>query len=253
MTRIFEAVAGRRGWIISDGTGNNVRARGMLDQLPLAYEIERVAPITTITPPRSFSLERLRALRQELPPDIAALLKPRVAVLLGGPNGAFNCAKVALARLLAALRTLAGQGARLMVTPSRRTRLEVMAFGREATAGSRRLLSDGSGSNSDPTFLAHAAFIAPASSVNITGEPCATGRPVYVFTPAGGSPKFVRFHEGLYRYGATRPLPDPFKRLESWSYAPPSSSDAIAAEIVRRWLKRRQMLGVRPPVHAREA
>jgi len=342
MTNMFEAVAGRRGWIISDGkTGNEVQARGLLDALPLAYEIKRVAPsglwhalspwgpvnpterfgtpqsqfhppwpdfavsigrlttpylrrlkqvagfttftvilqnprvpaktadlfwvpqhdtmrgpnvITTITPPHSFSLERLRELRAQLPPDIAALPKPRVAVLLGGPNGTFNYTRVALARLGAALRTLAAQGAGLMVTPSRRTPLAVMAFVREATAGSRRLLWDGSGSNPYPTFLAHAdAFIAPADSVNMTGEPCATGKPVYVFTPAGGSPKFVRFHEALYRYGATRPLPDPFKRLESWSYAPLNSSDTIAAEIVRRWLKRTQMLGVRPPVHASEA
>jgi hypothetical protein len=48
-------------------------------------------------------------------------------------------------------------------------------------------------------------------------------------------------------------LPDPFERLESWSYVPLSSSDAIAAEIARRWLKRRQMLGAPPPAHASEA
>jgi mitochondrial fission protein ELM1 len=69
-----------------------------------------------------------------------------------------------------------------------------MALVREATA--RRLLWDRSGSSPYPAFLAHAdAFLAPADAVNMTGEPSATGKPVYVFTPAGGSPKFVRFHE----------------------------------------------------------
>ena len=53
----------------------------------------------------------------------------------------------------------------------------------------------------------------------MTGEPCATGKPVYVFAPEGGSPKFTRFHEALRRHGATRPLPDRFERLETWSYA----------------------------------
>jgi mitochondrial fission protein ELM1 len=66
---------------------------------------------------------------------------------------------------------------------------------------------------------------------------------VYVFEPAGGSPKFARFHEALRRRGATRPLPTRFDRLEMWSYPPISSAENIAAEIARRWLKRRRMLG----------
>ena len=87
---------------------------------------------------------------------------------------------------------------------------------REATAGAPRLLWDGEGANPYPAFLAHAdAFIAPADSVNMTGEPCATGKPVYVFEPEGGSPKFTRFHEALRRHGATRPLPERFERLET--------------------------------------
>ena len=109
------------------------------------------------------------------------------------------------------------------------------------------------GENPYPQFLAHAdAFIAPADSVNMTGEPCATGKPVYVFEPEGGSAKFTRFHEALRRHGATRPLPERFERLETWSYAPLNSSETIAAEIARRWLKRRQMLGA-PPAAARRA
>src|SRR5262249_62030494 len=148
---------------------------------------------TTLTAPHSFSRERLRELRAHLPPEIAALPKPRVALLLGGPNGYFTYTKPALARLAAALGTLAAQGVGLMVTPSRRTPPEVVAFVRETTAGTRRLLSEGAGANPYPAFLAHAdAFIVPADSVNMTGEPCATGKPVYVFTPAGGSSKFTR-------------------------------------------------------------
>jgi uncharacterized protein len=342
MTEALEPVAGKRGWIISDGkTGNEVQSRGVFDALRLDYEIKRVAPaglwqalspwgpvspaerfgapqsqfhppwpdfavatgrlttpyirrlkqlagfttytvilqnpkvpantadlfwvpehdhrrgpniITALTAPHSFSRERLRALRAQLPPNIAALPSPRVAVLLGGPNGDFAYTKASLACLAAALRTLALQGAGLMITPSRRTPPPVVAFLREATAGARRFLWDGSGDNPYPAFLAHAdAFIAPADSVNMTGEPCATGKPVYVFSPTGGSAKFVRFHEALRRYGATRPLPSPFERLESWSYVPLSSSDAIAAAIAQRWVRRRQMLGARSPAHASEA
>jgi mitochondrial fission protein ELM1 len=75
------------------------------------------------------------------------------------------------------------------------------------------------------------------------GEPCATGRPVYVFEAEGGSAKFTRFHEALRRHGATRPLPERFERLEPWTYEPLNSSETIAREIAARWVKRRQMLG----------
>src|SRR5258708_803752 len=45
MTEALETVAGRSGWIISDGkTGNDVQARGVFDALQLDYAMKRVAP-----------------------------------------------------------------------------------------------------------------------------------------------------------------------------------------------------------------
>jgi mitochondrial fission protein ELM1 len=336
MTQARDAVAGRSGWIISDGkAGNDVQTRGVFDAMGLGYETKPVDPkgiwrvlspwgpvapserfgmaagqfrppwpefaiaigrlttpyirrlkqaaglatftiilqnpkvgarsadlfwvpehdtrrgpnvITSLTAPHSFTARRLEQLRAVVPPAIAALRRPRVAVLLGGPNGDFRYTPAALARLAAALGSLARLGASLLVTPSRRTPPEVTQFVREATAGAVRIFWDGTGENPYPQFLAHAdAFIAPADSVNMTGEPCATGKPVYVFEPEGGSAKFARFHEALRRHGATRPMPASFERLETWEYAPLNSSEAIATEIAQRWWKRRQMLGAPRP------
>jgi uncharacterized protein len=102
---------------------------------------------------------------------------------------------------------------------------------------------DGTGANPYPAFLAHAdMLVVTADSVNMCGEACATGRPVYVFTPSGGSPKFNRFHAGLARHGATRPLPEAAAALESWSYEPLDSAAAIATEIERRWQQRYAMM-----------
>ncbi len=131
-----------------------------------------------------------------------------------------------------------------MITASRRTPAPVAEFVRDAAAGPNCLFWNGQGQNPYAAFLAHAdAFVVPADSVNMTGEPCATGKPIYVFEPEGGSAKFKRFHEALRRYGATRPLPERFERLETWSYRPLNSAGTIATEIARRWTKRRQMLG----------
>jgi len=200
--------------------------------------------ITTLTAPHGFTARRLAELRASLPAQIAALPQPRVSLLVGGPNGDFRYTPAALRRLATALHSLGRLGAGLMVTPSRRTPEPITELVREATQGSPRIFWDGKGENPYPHFLAHAdAFIVTADSVNMTGEPCATGRPVYVFEPEGGSAKFTRFHDALRRHGATRPLPESFERLETWSYAPLNSAETLAAEIARRWAKRRQMLG----------
>jgi mitochondrial fission protein ELM1 len=329
------AVAGRSGWIVSDGkAGNDTQTRGVLDALGLDYQIKRVDPsgiwkvlspwgpvdpaerfgtaasqfhapwpdfavaagrlttpyirrlkrvagratftiilqdpkvgagaadlfwvpehdrrrgpnvITTLTSPHSFTARRMAELRRSMPPEIAALPVPRIAVTLGGPNEDYRYTPAAVARLAAALRSLAALGAGLMITPSRRTPAEIAAFVREATQGAQRWFWDGAGENPYPAFLAHAdAFIAPADSINMVGEACATGKPIYVFEPEGGSPKFARFHAALARHGATRPLPARFESLEPWSYAPLNSAETIAAEIAWRWSRRRQMLGSAP-------
>lgn len=191
---------------------------------------------TTITAPHRFSPERLAALREHPPAFIAALPRPRVAVLLGGPNGKYDYTPAATERLANALRSLADLGAGIMATASRRTPPALKEAVRALLRGGPHYFWDGEGENPYPHFLANAdAFISPADSVNMTGEPCASGRPVYVFEPDGGSRKFARFHAALRQYGATRPCPDRFERLEIWSYEPLHSADAIAAEIARRW------------------
>ena len=200
--------------------------------------------LTTLTAPHSFTPRRLAELRRAMPPGIAALPAPRVSVTLGGPDGNYRYSAAALARLAGALHSLGTLGAGLMITPSRRTPAEVAAAVRDATEGLPRLFWDGTGDNPYPHFLAHAdALVAPADSVNMVGEACATGKPVYLFEPDGGAPKRARFHDALRRHGAIRPLPERFAALEAWTYAPLNSAETIAAEIARRWMARRQMPG----------
>lgn len=196
--------------------------------------------MTTLTAPHRFSPERLAELRAQMPDEIARLPQPRVAVLLGGPNGKYDYTQATAARLATVIQSLRDLGAGIMMTASRRTPAEVTAAVSAALPSAGAYFWQGEGANPYPYFLAHAdAFIVPADSVNMTGEPCATGRPVYVFEPEGGSPKFERFHEALRRHGATKPCPDRFERLEDWSYTPLNSAKVIAAEIARRWAARR--------------
>ena len=192
--------------------------------------------ITTLTAPHGFSEARLRALAEVEPACIAALPRPRVAVMLGGSNGDYAYSPAALTRLAHVFRAFGNCGASLLITPSRRTEPAIVNCARAAAEGIPNFFWDMHGDNPYPSFLAHAdAFLAPADSINMTGEPCVTGRSVYVFHPDGGSAKFQRFHDALVRYGATRPANEAFQRFETWRYEPLNSTAIIAREIAQRF------------------
>lgn len=191
--------------------------------------------ITTLTAPHSYSPERLRALSHDMPPKIAALPAPRVAVLVGGRGAGFAFKSADIARFVAALGDIAARGASFLITPSRRTPAALIDAVAEATAGAPRIIWDGTGENPYPYFLACAdRFVVSADSVNMTGEACATGKPVHVFMPHGGRPKFHTFHRSLQEIGATRELREGPDTLEKWEYTPIHAASRIAEEIARR-------------------
>lgn len=195
--------------------------------------------LVTQTSPHSYSPKRLARLRRELPPEIEALPHPRVAVVLGGKNGCYKFTDADDDRLAGALASIGRLGASFMVTPSRRTHARLLRVADEATQDRPRILWDGTDPNPYPLFLAAADWlVVTADSVNMTGEACATGRPVYVFEPSRGSRKFRQFHQRLQGIGATRLLPSTVERLEDWSYAPIDSAAVIAREVERRYVLR---------------
>jgi uncharacterized protein len=88
---------------------------------------------------------------------------------------------------------------------------------------------DGSGDNPYFGFLGSSdAVVVTCDSVNMVGEAAATGKPVYIIELDGGSPKFRRFLDGMYAYGAARPFDG---RLENWTYVPLNATHDIARAI----------------------
>lgn len=198
--------------------------------------------ITTVISPHGITGADLEARRAGPAPAIEALAPPRVAVILGGRNAVYRYTEDDDRRLVGALRDVAQLGASFLITASRRTHAELLAAVDAATAEAPRILWRGEqdGTNPYTDFLARADhFIVTADSVNMTGEACATGRPIYVFHPSGGSAKFTRYHESLEALGAVRRLPERLAALEQWHYEPQISADLIAGEIERRYWQRR--------------
>ncbi len=189
---------------------------------------------TTPTSPHPFGARRLRDLRADVALDIAALPRPRIAVMLGGRSRHYPYSDADHARLSRALAALAQSGASFLVTGSRRTHDALTAAVEGALAGAPALFNRGE-INRYPEFLAHAdRIIVTGDSVNMTSEAAATGRPIYVFAPSGGKGKFDRFHAVLQQYGATRPLPETPDGFPDWRYEPIDSTVLIAEEIRTR-------------------
>ena len=155
---------------------------------------------TTLTAPHSFTAKRLAELRRTMPPAIAALPRPRVSVILGGKNAVYKFRDEDDERLARSFARSGRLGVSFLITPSRRTHDRLRRVVEEATRAFPRIFWDGQGPNPYGDFLAHGdLFVVTADSVNMVGEACATGKPVLVFTPGGGSAKFRRFHAAFKR------------------------------------------------------
>ena len=164
----------------------------------------------------------------------AHLPHPRIAVLIGGPNGVYSMGPQDMQHLADQLAQLCrNHGAGLMVTPSFRTGDANKAILRQVLDGLPAAIWDGSGDNPYFGLLGLAdAIVATPDSVNMVTEAASTGKPVYIAHLPGGSRKFDDFHKAMRDDGITRPLTGD---LQQWSYQPVNDTALAADEVRRRW------------------
>ena len=204
--------------------------------------------VSTLTPPNRFTPALLAALRSASDSRIDDLSGPRVMLALGGTSKAWRWTSGDIDKLVAALCVLGQGGVSFLATASRRTPPALTSAVTAALRPFPHVVYAGEGDNPYPRFLAKAdAVVVTADSVSMTGEACATGRPVFVFRPSGGSAKFERFHDALSAAGATVPLtaataPDLLAHLgKPWQAL--QAAGAIARVIEERWMNRARYLG----------
>ena len=163
--------------------------------------------------------------------------RPFVAVLVGGTSKDFRFEPEDSRRLVAGLRALAGTGAFLAMTTSRRTPADLAAALAELAAETGGYLWNGEGDNPYGALLGRAeALVVTADSTNMVGEALATGAPVRVFRPSGGSRKIDRFLQSLEQAGHVRPFNGP---IEGDRQEALDATDAVAADLVERYLAHR--------------
>ncbi len=199
---------------------------------------DNVFPI--IGSPSRVTADIIRQDAETLQPAVASLPRPLAALLIGGPNSAFDMSRKSAMRIARAVRKVARAGGGVMVTASRRTPREAVAMVQKALEGYPHFIWDGSPIHglANPYFgmlgLADLILVTE-DSVNMASEAAMTGTPVHIIAlarrPGASALKFDRFHAALANRGASRLFSG---RLDDWIYDPLDETARVAAEIVRR-------------------
>jgi hypothetical protein len=180
---------------------------------------------------------KLAAAAARLGDQVQHLPRPRIAVLVGGDNGAYRLTPTLMgdfAENLVALSRAIGAG--FMVTPSRRTGADNEAILRARMREVPSVVWDGQGENPYFAYLGLAdGIIVTCDSISMISEACSTGKPVYMVALEGDSTRFHKFHQAMTQAGMIRPFENrPGDAFESWSYPPLDDTEQVAAEVRRR-------------------
>lgn len=165
----------------------------------------------------------------------AALPRPRIAVLLGGPSAHARFDRMGFEVMAAKLEAvLAREGGSVLLTTSRRTPKELidaLAHRYDDTPG---VVWRGGrdGRNPYPGLLAWAdRIVCSPDSVNMISEACATDAPVFVFDPARVRGRPRRFLDALLARGRIRAMD---ARLAPFDAEPLRETARVAARVRER-------------------
>lgn len=177
---------------------------------------------------------KLDAAAARFAPRFEKAARPLIAVLIGGNNSVYTLDDRTVDTLVDGLKRVAEtQGARLLVTMSRRTGETADAKLRAGLSAISAEIWDGTGENPYHAYLGLAdAIVVTCDSVNMISEACSTGKPVYIVPlPDGENSKFADFHAALISAGQARYFEN---RLDSWSPAVLDETARTAREVRHR-------------------
>ncbi|MCC2112947.1 MAG: mitochondrial fission ELM1 family protein [Hyphomicrobiales bacterium] len=195
--------------------------------------------IVTKTSPHRVSADLLNEARRAPRDEIAALPRPRIAVLVGGNSRRVKFRDADTEHLLACVASVTGDGPHgLMVTTSRRTPERLAIALRKALQNDAVFWWDGGGENPYIQMLAHAdRIVVTGDSVNMVDEALACGCPVSVFLPSTADRR-VRYRLERFAESGLIALWTPqgtSGRLENAPSAPLDSTPTIAAAVLDRF------------------
>lgn len=184
--------------------------------------------MVTLTSPHRFSAHKLTQAQENPLPEIAALPRPKAAVLIGGNSRHHTFSEENSKSLLYALTELSVTHS-LMITCSRRTPRDLALSIRQLGQKDGNLFWNGEGENPIIQYLGNADMIVVTTdSTNMVGEAAATGKPIYGFRPTGSHRKFDEFLSKMTSCGVLHPFPGP---ILAPTYEPIDATPDIAKAI----------------------
>lgn len=198
---------------------------------PAHDRLEGANVFSTLTSPHGLG-PRLEEARRKPGPEIAALKKPVLGVVLGGAGGGASYDQSVAADLAQKIKSAAASFASVAVTPSRRTPDYLLSAVGDVLTGRDAFVWGGAGNNPYVDILASAdTLVVTADSHNMMSEALAMGAGVYAYRPPKLAPKLAWFLNELESQGAVRSFTG---EAETFSTEPVNATDDIVAEVRRR-------------------
>jgi uncharacterized protein len=160
---------------------------------------------------------------------------PLVLVILGGASKRHSFSLARAQRIINDLTKLAADGARLLITVSRRTPSDVGALFRSfAGQNGAGFFEDEARDGANPylAWLASATHaLVTEDSTNMMTDAAFFGLPIHLLRLEGGDARFDRLHQAFLDRGAARWFAG---TLETWTYLPARDALEVASAIVDR-------------------
>ncbi len=194
--------------------------------------------VSTVGAPAYFPTEDIEDAALKFP-DLQAEPGRKIAVIIGGKSKTHTLTEARLTEIESELQRLAGKGARLWISVSRRTpefariRLRQLA----ETVGGRFFESESiDGPNPYLAYLSLSdAILVTEDSANMISEAAWFGKPVYMIRMQGKSAKFDRMHDSFLKNGVARWFEG---QIDDWSPEPLREVERVADIIVEKVLER---------------
>ncbi|MEM9734152.1 MAG: mitochondrial fission ELM1 family protein [Pseudomonadota bacterium] len=166
--------------------------------------------ITTLTAPHPFTPERLALDKAAAQARFNLADKSVIGIILGGNSKSVSWTPTLIEQFAARLTALP-ENAKILITGSRRTPMDLIKTVQETLQNHDMWLWDGeTGENPYSQILAASDhLIVTGDSHNMVSEALAAPRPVHVFRPPGLAKKLTRFLDRLEKGGHILPLQTP--------------------------------------------
>ncbi|MBY0462973.1 MAG: mitochondrial fission ELM1 family protein [Alphaproteobacteria bacterium] len=173
---------------------------------PLHDEVKGDNVFSTLGALHPIRPETLLELRQnpEVLKKYQSYSEKRITVLVGGDNKYYRYTAEFMESLVARLKYMITEhpvykGGSLLITPSRRTRPELVVMLQEGLKGLSCQIWDGKGDNPYLEYLALAdALVVTGDSISMMSEACLMGKPAYIAEVPIKNKRFKKFRQSLY-------------------------------------------------------